>query len=321
MGRMTKFLPKVTKTSSKDALTVLQNLALRLPSPNNYLLGKALSGHVVPANILCFCRRSAEKITRFSTSFHRDHHHRFVLLISLAGEGKVSVDTGVHNLRALDAVLIFPFQFHHYFSVRPESIRWLFITFEMSHSSNLEFFFNRTPWKIASGERDLLSKFLQGCLNSKETTLPSLYLAALLEHWKLRLPSAVPPAAKPRRKSTGPLAEMTLIEHVNSVAFLESKQSLTSKTLAKRLGYSSSHLRARFLESTGLSLGRHLRELKLQQACSLLHKGELNISSVAEKCGFSSIYSFSRAFRKFRGISPMQYRKKQRIYQKRFQDL
>jgi AraC-like DNA-binding protein len=314
-------LSNVMKTPTEAPLFKLQRLALRLPSPNNYLLGKAVSGHTIPADVLCFCRRSAKKMSRFSTSFHRDHHHRFVLLISLVGEGSVSVDTSIHQMRPLHAMLIFPFQFHHYLSVRPEIIRWLFITFETSQDSKMESFLNRSPWKINLDELDLVSRFLHGWMAPNENSLPNLYLAALLEQWKLRLPAQEPVKMASRRKSTSALEEKTLIEHVNGLAMSESKQSLTIKILAKKLGYSSSHLRARFSESTGLSLGRHLRELKLQQACSLLHHGGLNISAVAEKCGFSSVYSFSRTFRQSRGVSPLQYRKRQRFYQQKYQDL
>jgi AraC-like DNA-binding protein len=80
------------------------------------------------------------------------------------------------------------------------------------------------------------------------------------------------------------------------------------KELARALGISSSHLRARFRASCGVSIGRHLRRLRLEQACGLLRLGPQRVSEIAEQCGFGSIYSFSRAFRLAYGISPLAFR-------------
>jgi transcriptional regulator GlxA family with amidase domain len=78
--------------------------------------------------------------------------------------------------------------------------------------------------------------------------------------------------------------------------------------IARSLGISPSHLRARFRASCGVSIGRHLRQLRLEQACGLLRLGPQRVSEVAEQCGFASIYSFSRAFRLAYGVSPLAYR-------------
>jgi transcriptional regulator GlxA family with amidase domain len=57
-----------------------------------------------------------------------------------------------------------------------------------------------------------------------------------------------------------------------------------------------------------VSIGRHLRRLRLERACGLLRLGPQRVSEIAEQCGFSSIYSFSRAFRTTYGVSPLVYR-------------
>ena len=80
------------------------------------------------------------------------------------------------------------------------------------------------------------------------------------------------------------------------------------KELARTLGISPSHLRARFRASCGVSIGRHLRRLRLEQACGHLRLGPQRVSEIAELCGFSSIYSFSRAFRVTYGVSPLAFR-------------
>jgi transcriptional regulator GlxA family with amidase domain len=80
------------------------------------------------------------------------------------------------------------------------------------------------------------------------------------------------------------------------------------KQLAAALGISASHLRARFRVSCGVSIGRHLRSLRLEKACGLLRLSQHRVTEIAEQCGFSSIYSFSRAFHSAYGRSPLGYR-------------
>jgi AraC family transcriptional regulator of arabinose operon len=51
-----------------------------------------------------------------------------------------------------------------------------------------------------------------------------------------------------------------------------------------------------------------MRESRLSEAAKLLQNSELNVSEIGEKCGFESLYAFSRAFRKAYGIPPRAYR-------------
>jgi len=85
-----------------------------------------------------------------------------------------------------------------------------------------------------------------------------------------------------------------------------------AKEIARSLAMSVSHVRARFRASCGVSLGRHLRRLRLEKACGLLRLSQSRVFEVAEECGFASIYSFSRAFRVAYGVSPLAYRHGQR---------
>jgi AraC-like DNA-binding protein len=43
-------------------------------------------------------------------------------------------------------------------------------------------------------------------------------------------------------------------------------------------------------------------------AARLLHRTDISIHAVAERCGYGSEYAFSKAFRREHGIPPGQYR-------------
>ena len=51
-----------------------------------------------------------------------------------------------------------------------------------------------------------------------------------------------------------------------------------------------------------------MRESRLSEAAQLLQSSDLNVSDIGERCGFESLYAFSRAFRKAYGIPPRTYR-------------
>ena len=77
--------------------------------------------------------------------------------------------------------------------------------------------------------------------------------------------------------------------------------------LMKMNKYYFSH---RFHEYYGVSPMKYLKGIKLEKAKYLLKYSDTKISSIAQKCGFSSHTYFSSVFRKEFGISPEEYRKK-----------
>lgn len=77
--------------------------------------------------------------------------------------------------------------------------------------------------------------------------------------------------------------------------------------LAEAMNYNYSYLSDLFRSVTGNTLQNYLRDRKLERAC-LLIRGGMPLRDVAELLQYSSIYTFSRAFRDCYGVSPGQYR-------------
>ena len=66
-----------------------------------------------------------------------------------------------------------------------------------------------------------------------------------------------------------------------------------------------------FREAYGCAPSEYLMRLRLERACDLLRaEGDYSVSETAEMCGFSSLYYFSRAFKKHMGITPGRYRRR-----------
>jgi AraC-like DNA-binding protein len=62
----------------------------------------------------------------------------------------------------------------------------------------------------------------------------------------------------------------------------------------------------------GHSAGQYLTHLRIDRACGRLRRSDEPISQIALECGYSDQTAFTRQFRKVVGLSPLQYRKRNR---------
>lgn len=77
--------------------------------------------------------------------------------------------------------------------------------------------------------------------------------------------------------------------------------------LASEVGISRAQLHRRMKEITGISSGKFLRNLRMDQAARLLREGKVNIAQVADKVGYADQAHFSTAFKTHFGMSPSEY--------------
>ena len=78
---------------------------------------------------------------------------------------------------------------------------------------------------------------------------------------------------------------------------------------ARAIGVSRSTLSARFGDVVGEPPGAFLTRWRLDNAARLLRQTDLPVATVASQVGYQSEFSFSRAFKRARGRSPLQFRK------------
>lgn len=83
--------------------------------------------------------------------------------------------------------------------------------------------------------------------------------------------------------------------------------------LAEHLSLSTTRAAHVVKESTGRSFVQLRDELRLERASELLSGTYHKISHIASECGFSSPQHFHRFFRHRRGMTPLDFRRKQRV--------
>jgi len=81
------------------------------------------------------------------------------------------------------------------------------------------------------------------------------------------------------------------------------------REVTNSLNYSYSYLSDLFRQNTGDTLQNYYRIRRLEAARLLILEGKLKIREIAELLQYSSIYTFSRAFREQFGVSPTVLRK------------
>jgi AraC family transcriptional regulator, arabinose operon regulatory protein len=81
---------------------------------------------------------------------------------------------------------------------------------------------------------------------------------------------------------------------------------------AESAGLSVSHFSAVFREKTGYAPIEYFNQLKIQKACQYLLFSPMTIKEIGWQLGIEDQYYFSRMFSRLMGLSPTEYRKKNR---------
>lgn len=83
---------------------------------------------------------------------------------------------------------------------------------------------------------------------------------------------------------------------------------VSPRLLAENLHFSIDHLSRLFKQMTGSSIAEYIQKKKLEEAKRLLVHSTLSIADIGANLNFCSQSYFTSVFRKYEGMTPMQYR-------------
>ena len=86
------------------------------------------------------------------------------------------------------------------------------------------------------------------------------------------------------------------------------QDELTLEMVAEQISMNKNAFCRFFKSATRKSLFTMLSEVRIAKACQLLSETDMNILQICFSCGYNNISSFNKAFRKYKGTSPLQYR-------------
>lgn len=87
-------------------------------------------------------------------------------------------------------------------------------------------------------------------------------------------------------------------------------ENITLESISSMFYISKKYLSSMFSSEIGMNLTTYIRKLRLNYAVSLLMSTKMKCIDVSEACGFNSVQTFIRNFKKEYGVSPLEMRNK-----------
>ena len=78
--------------------------------------------------------------------------------------------------------------------------------------------------------------------------------------------------------------------------------------LARRAGMSERHLARLFRAESGTTVAQHVERVRVETARHLLESGDAGLDAIAHRCGFGTVETFHRSFKRRTGITPGEHR-------------
>ena len=154
-----------------------------------------------------------------------------------------------------------------------------------------------------------MSQFIPPSLQFEEELRQNRGVAVLLPLRDALLPpqQVVVTPPMPRRRATREL-RAELFREAAAVVQAEFASHLTVEQVARRVATSPRQVRRAFSEAGETSFRSYLTAVRMARAAELLTSTDLSVSEVGRRVGYRQPGQFSKAFRRFHGEVPGEFR-------------
>jgi AraC family transcriptional regulator len=161
------------------------------------------------------------------------------------------------------------------------------------------FFFDRAVWDTALKLKAEVGSSGPSSLHYVEA------LSLVLMHELIRLERTASGATLPLRGGLPTWQQKRVAEFIEE----HLAEDISLATLAELVGLSLYHFARAFKLSFGVPPHRYHMARRMDRARSLLHGSVLSVTQIGIQIGFRDTSSFTRAYRKFAGVAPSEYRR------------
>lgn len=296
---------------------------MKLAKGDNYFTDHALAINVCKVNRM-------KNISHQNDLTEVEHHHDFIEIVFITkGKGTQVISNNEYEVSEGDIFILQGFQ-NHYFkdAGRAEIINVMYdplksqglVSPDIKTIDGYSALFilepqyrNRMHFKnmLHLNRVDLAKSeyILNSMLNEIAQKEPGyeLFLKNKLEEIILFLSRKYSQICIPKAKS--------LVRIGKAIHFIETNfhNSIYIQQLAELSYMSVRNFQRIFKDATGLSPNDYLLELRIQYASKLLTETDSAIYDVSEQAGITDWFYFSKAFKRKFGVSPLKYRKQNKI--------
>lgn len=234
----------------------------------------------------------------------------------LSGTGAFYVDDTVYTMQKGDLLLVRKGQMHNIISAEIEPLRFFYLGFDFVEPivnekiAQLKSFFDtneQVQFHNAVSLQDTFMRVLSEFIS--DDVLSNLLIEAYMQEIICGVYRIFSRKFYKNYLLSGSnnSDEKLVYDVINYIdVHLESMENLSA--LSAEFGYSYTHIAQKFSAFTGESLKSYHTKRRFEKSNEYLRQG-YSVTKVAELMGFKSTHAFSRAYKKYVGMAPREYKK------------
>jgi AraC family transcriptional regulator of arabinose operon len=231
-------------------------------------------------------------------------HGNYEFSLMIEGSAVITVNGCPYTLRAGDLLFTKPGEQHMMTGDGHDDWTKVYLGVDRIEPPELDLLFRASSVRFISGCSDLLPDFeriLDEARHQKQGM--ACMIQWLISAWLMEVSRRL--SAIPSSDTRCDYAQIVL--DACSYIELHANHDLSLNEVAQAVSISKSRLAHVFADQMDMSVGDFIRQLVMQRALRHLEDRRLNVSEIAESLGFPALSSFSAAFRRYWGVSPVQY--------------
>jgi AraC-like DNA-binding protein/mannose-6-phosphate isomerase-like protein (cupin superfamily) len=255
----------------------------------------------------------------YAIESHIQDYYEIIYVVS--GKGCFFSDDKKYSVKRGDIYINFPQQKHKGEADKNDPFRYLYMGFmfnrhlyEEDAYSHIKKMLHKVEFPVIQDQLELQNSFMQA-LNEiyeaseySEIMIKSYIQQILVKTYRNFCPNWECKYAPTQKLDGNQKIIHDIITYIDSNIMKISELTQISKSI----GYSYSYLSHVFSEETGLTLQAYYVKKRIEKATELLNNSEFNITNISDILQYKSIHSFSKAFKKIMGVSPIQYQQLQK---------
>ena len=234
-------------------------------------------------------------------------HNHLELMGMIEGKAMAYVEEKVYEINSGDAFFIFPNQIHHYEKIADEN--YILLLFPMDILPEYTSVFQSKVPKSALIPGALKNRHvlrsMQEILALKDSTESGSYRDYLTKGYLLILFGQLFPLSELEET---PHVDVQTVKLLLDYCIGHYKEEISLDQVASRLHLSKFYISHLFSQKLHLSYSDYIRSLRISEACRLLTETSLGITEISYQVGFPTPRTFNRAFLKYVGRTPREYR-------------